>query len=612
MKQLYFSLLFFIGFSFWVSAQDMGGTPVEGLIPITRTDSPNQNPKTLNNTSEFSTMSIPEMQSMAIATAPTGNSSEVGTTEGQLSVSLSGSATYNIPIMVPPGINGVVPQISLVYNSQGGNGLAGYGWNIAGISKITRIPSTKFHDGVIDGVDFDNLDRFAFDGQRLIAKSGVYGANGTVYETESFSNIKITSYGVHPSGAIYGPSYFLVEYPDGSKGYYGNSTDSRSIMEYSITYWENPQGVRISYTYSNTNNSLSIATINYGTLGATTPINKIQFNYSTANRPEEFYMGGLKILQDKILNNIVVTGSNIGFRSYLLAYDTTSLGYQRLISVTEKSGDGTKSYNPTIFTYENTTNSISYANITTSLSVGNITSLNAGTVSGDFDGNEKMDFLIYPTTGTDSKKKYWLFSNIDSDNYTNIGWEHNVGAFQDIFPTTWLSWNDHLMPKQGWTVAKKNNTNYTFTIYSASSTNPILYQYERVANFPIQPNGTCNSARIIPKKILSGDFNSDGLTDVIAIDNDCNSRKVYFVDLKRDNTVNFSTYSGELLDLLNSTSKVEVADVNGDGKSDFMVFTGLKVSCYTLNNTNQLVLLCNYTDTNITSHTSKTIILGDL
>lgn len=630
MKQFYYSLLL-LGFSFFVSAQDMGGTPVEGLIPISRTDNPTQNPKALNSTNEFSTMSMTETQSMAATTTPTGSSTEVGITEGQLSVSLSGAATYNIPIMVPPGINGVVPQVSLAYNSQGGNGLAGYDWNIAGISKISRIPSTKFHDGVIDGVDFDNLDRFALDGQRLIAKTGVYGASGTVYETENFSNIKITSYGVHPSGSNYGPSYFLVEYPDGSKAYYGNSTDSRSIMEYSITYWENPQGVRISYTYNNINNSLSIATINYGTLGATTPINKIQFNYYTSNRPEESYVGNQKILQDKILNNIVVTANSIGFRSYQLAYNINSVGYQRLTSITEKSGDNTKSYNPTVFTYENTAEPISYADITTSLSVGNITSLNAGTISGDFDGDEKMEFLLYPTTGTDSKAKYWLFSSINSGNYTNFGTQHNVGAFETIFPTTWLSWNNHLMPKQGWTVAKKTDINYTFTVYSAGTVSPIYYQYDRVVEFPTYylqvcyDNNVYYENKIFPKKILSGDFNGDGLTDVVAIDMelteggyDCGtdiisitSKKVYFVDLKRDNTSNFLTYSGELSANITSNSRVEVADLNGDGKSDFMVFENGKVTSYTLNDANQLILLWNYTDTNISIATTKTILLGD-
>lgn len=76
--------------------------------------------------------------------------SPVGVTEGQLSVTLSGASSYNIPINVPPGINSVTPQINLSYSSQGGNGTAGFGWNVGGISTISRIPSTKFHDTVAD------------------------------------------------------------------------------------------------------------------------------------------------------------------------------------------------------------------------------------------------------------------------------------------------------------------------------------------------------------------------------------------------------------------------------------------------------------------------------
>lgn len=108
MKQFYYCFLLF-GFSFFLNAQDMGGTPVEGLIPIKKLES---NKDTTTETSNAARV----LSTTAIT--PTGNSTEVGITEGQLSVSLTGAASYTVPIMVAPGINGVVPQVNLSYNSQ--------------------------------------------------------------------------------------------------------------------------------------------------------------------------------------------------------------------------------------------------------------------------------------------------------------------------------------------------------------------------------------------------------------------------------------------------------------------------------------------------------------
>ncbi|MCV9930947.1 FG-GAP-like repeat-containing protein [Flavobacterium sp. LS1R47] len=627
MKQFYYTLLF-ISLSFFVSAQDSGGTPVQGLTPIKR----------VSSTAETTNNNLPvneTAKSSAVSTlsAPTGSSTEVGITEGELAVSLSGSASYSIPIAVPPGINGVVPQISLVYNSQGGNGIAGYGWNISGISAITRIPRTKFHDGSMGGVNLDANDRFALDGQRLILKSGTpYGAPNTTYETENFSNIKITAIGTSPIPGNYGPASFLVEYPDGSIAEYGSTTDSQSITTWSITYWQNPQGVRIVYNYTNTNNNITIANIKYGALRNATPINEIQFVYGTRKRPEQSYVGGKGIFNDRILEKIEVKGNGIGFRNYNLTHNPTSIGYQRLEKITEFNGDGTKGYNPTVFSYETTAESISYNDITTKISVGNVSSQNAATVSGDFSGDERMEFLLYPTVGPDAKSKYWIYSDIHSSDDTNIGYVHDVGAFETIFPVSWLTWNNTLWSKQGWAVAKKTNTNYTFNIYSIGPTASVYHQYEKTANFPTVPvRETTNcknsvSQKIFPKKILSGDFNGDGLTDVIAIDmeltesyltfgcvsktNIITSKKVYFIDLKRDKTTDFLTYSGELASNITSSSKVEVADINGDGKSDIIIFENRKATVYTLNDDYQLTLLFDYTDAKITPN-SNFPLLGD-
>ena len=101
-------------------------------------------------------------------------SKPVGTIAGTVDVSPTGAATYQIPIFTPPGTAGMQPQISIVYNSQGGNGLLGVGWDIAGLSAITRTPPTLYHEGESKEVNFTASDRFALDGNRLILLEGAY------------------------------------------------------------------------------------------------------------------------------------------------------------------------------------------------------------------------------------------------------------------------------------------------------------------------------------------------------------------------------------------------------------------------------------------------------
>ncbi|MCK5694753.1 MAG: hypothetical protein KAI08_17930, partial [Bacteroidales bacterium] len=70
----------------------------------------------------------------------------------------SGTATYSVPLMVPPGRNGFAPELALVYNSGNGNGPFGLGWKID-FPYIQRQTDkgqpfyTQWPDG--DGIDND-------------------------------------------------------------------------------------------------------------------------------------------------------------------------------------------------------------------------------------------------------------------------------------------------------------------------------------------------------------------------------------------------------------------------------------------------------------------------
>ena len=540
----------------------------------------------------------------------------------------------------------MVPQISLVYNSQGTNGIAGYRWDIAGISTITRIPSTKFHDGTINPIDGGATDRFALDGQRLLKKNGgeyfdaVGAGQGNLYELENFSNIKITS--ANQTNNPFSTVGFRVSYPDGSFAVYGAESNQRTNMVWAISYWENAQGVRISYTYNNVSGKkLTIASIKYGSTTTNIPINEIQFIYKNRIRPDQGYFLGQTLTDDTILSKIKVIGNGVGFRNYVLNYDETFLKYERLISITEKNGDETKSYNPTTFEYEKTVASetIEAKPTTATIGMSNINSDTSATISGDFDGDGKMDFVLYPTKGDLAKKKFWLFTDINN-NSLNIPSEVASGSFEEIFPSTFLFQANIQSDSQGITAIQSatdskavNFNTYFNSIYGVGVMNT------KQVTFPVRNITNCvgNSFRTTDKsqskKYFNGDFNGDGLTDVIAIDNEekqeagpcfsasqynstyASTGKVYFIDLDNRKTSNFWIEAGTLTDhfrnykTFSDQDRIETFDVNGDGKTDILHFKNGSVTVYTLDNTNKLVLLWKTTDANIVTNLS--ILPGD-
>jgi len=399
-------------------------------------------------------------------------------TPGFLSVSPNGGAIYQVPIAVPPGINGVAPEVSLSYNSQGSIGMAGYGWNVSGVSVISKVAANTYYDGEIDPVDLDASDRFSFNGNRLILKSGVYGGDGAVYETANFSNLKIVSHGVDSNRPGSPPLYFVVYYPDGSIAEYRKNY----LANYAITLWRNPQGLVINYEYSNITNSLAVSKIKYGNRENLSAVNEIEFLYNQKlNRKEQAYLRGFSLQRREILSDVIVRSNNSTYRSYKLSYNFTNLNYPRVDKIQEFSGDGSIANKPIEFNYTNSEKLVSYVDKNTDLSLTNINQQNAKTVSLDLTGNGKMDFLVYPKA---NKNKFWLFKDIQNGS-TNLDYQVNTGVFETIFPSKLLSHNNKILPGQGITIVQNTLDNkVNFKSYANGSANPIYYQYNKTWNVP--------------------------------------------------------------------------------------------------------------------------------
>ncbi len=72
-----------------------------------------------------------------------------------------GSFSTSVPIQVP-GFHGIAPRLALTYNSSRGNGLAGVGWSLSGLSVIERASPGKGTPA------YDGSDIFLLDGQELV------------------------------------------------------------------------------------------------------------------------------------------------------------------------------------------------------------------------------------------------------------------------------------------------------------------------------------------------------------------------------------------------------------------------------------------------------------
>ncbi|MBL4763347.1 MAG: hypothetical protein JKY93_11710, partial [Gammaproteobacteria bacterium] len=268
---------------------------------------------------------------------------QVGSLVGQLSID-QGSASYSVPISVPPGVAGMQPELSFNYTSQGGNGLLGMGWSLGGQSQVSRCPKTQAQDGVRGRVYYDQRDRFCLDGQRLIAVNGSYGAAGTEYRTELDSHSRIISYGQAGSG----PEKFKVWTKAGQTIEFAYTADSSLDAVTSLTV----QAGTVLAWYSNrirdaVGNPLDFV-YHKDTLAGehwlekiTYTINQVLFNYEDRQDKRAGHYRGSRTQQHQRLSSVEVWAGNDKVSQYDLGYNYAALGgASQLVELKQSDANG--------------------------------------------------------------------------------------------------------------------------------------------------------------------------------------------------------------------------------------------------------------------------------
>ena len=460
--------------------------------------------------------------------APAHGADLVGATAGELGVSPAGSASYSIPIAVPPGTTGLQPKITLQYDSLAGNGPAGMGWTVGGLATITRCPTSLNIDGTdsgspgVDPVDYDSNDKFCLNGQRLVPVLGAYGAPNTEYRTYQEEFSKVISYGTQGQG----PQSFRVWRMSGEILEFGFTVDSRieavgrgdnSVWVWALNKLSDTFGnyETFSYTEDAVNGGFRISRIDYtGNAGQSlAPYDRIDFVYASRSDPATTYQAGSKVTLNKRLTNIKIYADASVFRDYQITYEATPglSGRSRPISIKECATDasgGTDCFPATTLQWSPD----GQATLTTVNVGGGITSAlqNYNVVaSGDFNGDGLSDLYLARTSAQGWKE--------DQGKLDYVWLADGNGGFQD-FPQS------PSLP-QGYVASSGDFNGDGLTdiyAYRVDGTMRAKYDpaYPDIVKFS-NGDGTFRKVELgnlVPehfRALASGDFNGDGLTDVL-------------------------------------------------------------------------------------------------
>ena len=473
------------------------------------------------------------------------------------SVSDSGAFTYSYPIEIPDGTNGMQPSLSLEYNSQRGNGMLGMGWSLSGLQSITR--DTTYP------VKWDEeKDHFLLNGQRLIPDSSTSGLFRTEYE--SFLKIEFLSSGTSSS-------HWVVTRKDGTKLFFGDTTDSRieavghgtqariwslnKVLDvhgnyYEVEYEEDPSGgdyypAKITYTKGN----------------GLSAFHTVEFSYE--ERPDHWVKyNPSKVDRDQRLEGLIVKTNESLVWKYKIDYDSLQNKvqlYSRLTDITRLSENGIPFPEKTISLNYNDFSSLSYegwSGATNGL-------LNRDGMDNvyfvDVNGDGKQDLVaIPPANRSNSGVVYVALSN--GTNFQE-GWSGASALLdKDVMDNVYFV-DVNGDGKQDLVSIPPANRSNSGVVYVALS-NGTSFQ-----------EGWSGASALLDKDVMDNvhfaDVNGDGKQDLVAIPpaNRSNSGVVY---VALSNGTSFQEgWSGAsaLLDK-DVMDNVHFADVNGDGKQDLV------------------------------------------
>lgn len=486
----------------------------------------------------------------------------------------TGTMSYEIPIDVPSGRNGMEPRIALTYQSSNGNGWVGIGWELE-LGSIER--------GTRSGVSYDPLSTdFVFRMAGAAIDLVDYG-NG-----EYRAKIEGAFVRIKKLTAADGKPYWEATTKVGTKYLFGQSTASRQdnpansneVFKWSLDRVEDTNGNFMRLYYTKDQGQIYLDRIDYAGNGTMAPTNYVKFYLEGRDDAPVLFTQNFAVKTAYRLKTIDIFSngqypSGVRVRKYELEYgpDLTYSASQysartgrSLLGVVRQYGkDGTTPLPPILLKWsQETTFNTGDWSTSPYTSIDNRADGHEAILPGDFNGDGKED-IIRARSGSTGWGNFWRVSLSNQLGFTTQDWltgsympidnfaDGHEKALTGDFNGDGKSDIAHARTAWGaWRVSLSTGSGFTTQDWSTSP-------YVAIDNLSDQN-----------EMIVTGDFNGDGKTDIAHARSGWTKWRVSLSTGSGFETQEWTAPAGRMVihNLLDRHEEVLIGDFNGDGKTD--------------------------------------------